>query len=280
MGLSTRKSMMRLVLFILMSTLWLSGQEVLSLHKAVGTFIDPAENEQYNLFPEVPHFIHARCIQLSSGQIIAQIRYSADGSIKTRVKALDSAQYQQLVEQITQANKQPSRANEAQFFYPPQVQLANEIPPNRFCEIRLKDGTRTQGVYYRYQQNQLYFWQDKQLESIPIRDIARLKYYADYHRNKRVLWGSVMISALCGELVVNWLSRAINISSSRRIFNATLGATLGTVLGYHAFPIINKHLLLSYSIDFKHNRKTLDPFHNLLYSIKNLKRSIWQKKDA
>ncbi len=278
MSRSYHEKIIRMLLFILACTCFLTAQQVLGLHNSVGRIIDPDENEQYNLFPGITDFIHARCIQLSSGQFIVQIRHSQNGSIKTIVRSLDDTGYKHLIKQITETEGQHQK--ESLPIYSPRDRLIMEIPENRFCQITLRDKSRVKGVFDGYQQNHLFLWQDKSLEKIPVHDIVKIKYYPDYQRDPCVLWGSIMVGALAGHLVFNGLSWAINISNYRRIFNATLGASLGTAVGYYAFPLVNEQILLSYSIELAHNRKKLDPFHNLLYSIKDFMRSIWLKKDA
>ena len=118
------------------------GEEILVVHKYVGSSIDLEEKIHFGLFPDVPNFVDAQFFKLDYDKIEARIQYRSVNGIETEIINYKPYEVYLLAREIgSQLPLDNIERKDIQKKY--QSLFADrflyEVPENSICFIKIKD---------------------------------------------------------------------------------------------------------------------------------------------
>ena len=226
------------------------GEEVLVLHSDIGAVVDLEERIHYDLFPEISGFVSAQFYKVSDDLIEARIQYMTPGGIDVKIQNLRPYELYLLSKSIqsepplTDEKRREIQKKFQPLFYD---RFLAEVPENSICFIKIQDGRRIKGLFYKATRKDIQLWSEGQVISVPLDVTMNMKYW-----KKHETYPLVYISSLIGATILCALTtEVINTQEDNPWFNRFLGASIGIVVGYKTAPMVNNMFIPTERIDFR-----------------------------
>lgn len=230
------------------------GEEILVVHKYVGSSIDLEEKIHFSLFPDFTHFIDAQFYKVDHDKIEARIQYLSVNGVETENRNYTPYEVYSLAREIgSQLPLDNIERKDIQKKYQPLFadRFLSEVPENSICFIKIKDDPDIEGLFYKAEKNNIQLWKNQQLISIPINSVIKMKYWKEYKTYPKVYWGSVIGTAVIGLFSVEILNAIYKQSNEDIWFYRFISVSMGITIGYKVAPYINDMFIPSITIEFQ-----------------------------
>ena len=117
-------------------------EEILVVHKYVGSLIDLEEKIHFGLFPDVPNFVDAQFFKVDHDKIEARIQYRSVNGVETEIRNYKPYEVYLLAREIgSQLLLDNIERKDIQKKYQPLFadRFLYEVPENSICFIKIKD---------------------------------------------------------------------------------------------------------------------------------------------